>query len=307
MSLSLLTIRMTKIKRRFIPGDEWVYYKIYCGPKTADDLLTGCINSGIRELLDLQIIQRWFFLRYSDPDLHLRIRFLLTDNQHVNDLINGFNSILEPFVKNEMIHNVQMDTYVREIERYGDNTMEYSEEMFCFDSELTIDVLEHLQHESDSNLIWMFVLRSIDALLEDFKYGLARKAVLLEQLRNNFAAEFNMERYLKRQLDQKYRNFKEIIFNFLGNKINENETRFRVEELLKQRSHKSQKVVKKILEEFNHNTTDNQLDAFMSSHIHMTMNRAFRTRQRMHEMVLYDFLFRYYKSELAKLKHKNAV
>ena len=307
MSLSLPIIKMIIIKRRFIPGDEWVYYKIYCGPKTADDLLAGCLKSGIRELLDLQIIKKWFFLRYSDPDLHLRIRFLLTDKRHINDLINGFNRILEPFIKNEMIHNVQMDTYVREIERYGVNTMEYSEDLFYYDSELTIDILEHLHHESDPNLIWMFVLRSIDALLEDFKYGLAHKAVLLEQLRNSFAGEFNMERYLKKQLDQKYRNFKEIIFNFLTNKISETETYLWVDQLLKLRSQESQNIVNKTLEEFNHNATVTQLDAFMSSHIHMTMNRAFRTRQRMHEMVLYDFLFRYYKSELAKLKLKKAV
>jgi len=298
---------MTKIKRRFIPGDEWVYYKIYCGPKTADDLLTGCIKEGIKRFWDQKIIKLWFFIRYSDPDLHLRVRFLLVDEDYINDLINGFNRVLEPFIKNEIIHGVKMDTYNREIERYGANTMELSEDLFCYDSELTIEFLELMKTGTDPDLIWMFVLRSIDDLLEDFKYKLPQKLNLLENLRNSFAVEFNMERYLKRQLDQKYRISKERIFDLLRNKFYDNELHFRMDQLLKVRSQKSKDSIERILQEFDLNTSDNQLVAFLSSHLHMMVNRVFRTRQRIHELVIYDFMFRYYKSELAKLKFKKSV
>jgi len=298
---------MDKIKRRYIPGDEWVYYKIYCGPKTADDLLTVCIKAGIRELQDHQIIKKWFFIRYEDPDLHLRIRFLLTDKHNFKRLTEGFKAILDPYIKNEMIHGVQMDTYNREIERYGENTMVYAEDLFCFDSELTIEVIGLLQQGNDQDLIWLFVLRSIESLLEDFRFELSQKVVLLAQLRDSFANEFNMERYLKRQLDQKYRVSKERIFKVLTNKFNENEIDLKIDRLLRIRSQKSARSINATLMEFSLNTSDNQLVAYLSSHIHMIINRVFRTRQRMHEMVLYDFLFRYYKSELAKLKHKKTV
>lgn len=35
----------------------------------------------------------------------------------------------------------------------------------------------------------------------------------------------------------------------------------------------------------------------------MLMNRLFRSKQRVHEMVVYDFLWRYYKSAFAKAKY----
>ena len=27
-------------RRTYIPGDEWLYYKIYCGAKTIDEIIT---------------------------------------------------------------------------------------------------------------------------------------------------------------------------------------------------------------------------------------------------------------------------
>ncbi len=35
----------------------------------------------------------------------------------------------------------------------------------------------------------------------------------------------------------------------------------------------------------------------------MTMNRIFKSKQRVHEMVIYDFLYRYYSSNIAKMKY----
>ena len=42
------------------------------------------------------------------------------------------------------------------------------------------------------------------------------------------------------------------------------------------------------------------LQALLISMIHMSMNRWFRTKNRLHELVLYEFLTRYYTSETAK-------
>jgi len=38
----------------------------------------------------------------------------------------------------------------------------------------------------------------------------------------------------------------------------------------------------------------------MTSMIHMTMNRWFRSKNRLHELVIYEFLSRHYASELAR-------
>jgi thiopeptide-type bacteriocin biosynthesis protein len=46
------------------------------------------------------------------------------------------------------------------------------------------------------------------------------------------------------------------------------------------------------------------LNALLTSMIHMTMNRWFRNKNRLHELVIYDFLSRYYTSEIAKNNKK---
>ena len=42
------------------------------------------------------------------------------------------------------------------------------------------------------------------------------------------------------------------------------------------------------------------LNNLLSSYIHMMVNRLFRDKQRLHELVCYDNLYRYYNFELAK-------
>jgi len=62
---------MNNIKRTFIPGDEWLYIKLYTGYKTADTILTEILPEIISKLKDEQLIDKWFFIRYYDPHYHL--------------------------------------------------------------------------------------------------------------------------------------------------------------------------------------------------------------------------------------------
>src|SRR5262249_46206428 len=61
--------RVPAVRRRFAPGSEWTYAKLYCGRAAADRLLAEQIAplAGIAD--------QWFFIRYEDPDFHLRVRF----------------------------------------------------------------------------------------------------------------------------------------------------------------------------------------------------------------------------------------
>ena len=45
------------------------------------------------------------------------------------------------------------------------------------------------------------------------------------------------------------------------------------------------------------------LDSLLTSLIHITMNRWFRAQNRLYEMVIYEFLSRYYASEMARDKY----
>jgi len=65
---------MHNTQRTFIPGDAWVYYKIYTGAKTSDILLTEIIKPVAEKLIEQELIDQWFFIRYADPKHHIRVR-----------------------------------------------------------------------------------------------------------------------------------------------------------------------------------------------------------------------------------------
>jgi thiopeptide-type bacteriocin biosynthesis protein len=76
-------------QRIFIIGDEWLYYKIYSGYKTAETLLIDTIFPLAQLFLQAHWIDNWFFIRYSDPQFHLRIRFHITKNEHIASIISN--------------------------------------------------------------------------------------------------------------------------------------------------------------------------------------------------------------------------
>src|SRR5207253_1369387 len=63
------------VRRTFTPGSDWLYAKLYTGSATADSLLLDVVAPLARELLAADAVDSWFFIRYADPDWHLRVRF----------------------------------------------------------------------------------------------------------------------------------------------------------------------------------------------------------------------------------------
>src|SRR5690606_10165396 len=67
------------IKRTFQPGSEWAYIKIYSGVMECERLLRDQIPRLITDIKKAGIMEKWFFIRYHDPDPHIRLRFLLRE------------------------------------------------------------------------------------------------------------------------------------------------------------------------------------------------------------------------------------
>src|SRR6266536_176178 len=63
----------TPAARRFPPGSEWLYLKLFTGTAGADQVLRR-IATVLRWALTAGGADQWFFIRYGDPDWHLRLR-----------------------------------------------------------------------------------------------------------------------------------------------------------------------------------------------------------------------------------------
>ena len=293
---------LDNVQRSFIIGDEWLYYKLYCGPKTADEILTMVIKPVTEELFKKKIIDKWFFIRYSDPKLHLRVRFHYTTPEKISVIINTLYEFIKTYIDQDLINKIQIDTYQRELERYGFRSIELVEELFFYDSEMIVNFLDMIEGDEGEVIRWLFALRAIDNFLDTFLYSEEKKLKLLEGLKNGFGKEFGMNKMLKLQLDKKYRNNRQLINEFFNDKFGEENIGDLIH-LLNQKSLKIKNVVQEILKKENEQILEKPLDDLLGSYIHMLMNRLFKSKQRMHEMVIYDFLYRYYKSEIAKKKY----
>jgi thiopeptide-type bacteriocin biosynthesis protein len=290
------------VQREFSLGSEWLYYKFYCGVQAADRILTEAIKPVTEELVAGGLIDKWFFIRYKDPDTHLRVRLHLTDTQQIGKVIQVVSQYMEPYVQNGYIWKTQTDTYRRELERYGFQTIELAETLFYLDSVAILDMLAQTSGDEREHVRWLWGIRAVDVLLQAFACTLSEKHRLLAQLRQAFAKEFKQDQDLKGQLDQKYRQYRSAIQQMLEADLQTDETYGALLLPLYQQQQALLTIFPTLKPLHQAHATGDAWYGFITSLIHMLINRLMPANQRLHELILYDFLFRQYQSEAARQK-----
>lgn len=283
------------LTRSFIPGSEWAYFKIYTGTKSADHILISMLPL-LESMKNEGVIDRFFFIRYNDPNFHLRLRLHLCQNKNFTKLLSILFDYLENNFVKGLVWDVQWGTYNREVERYGKGYINIVESIFCIDSDVIIRILSLLNKNGDEAQRWLVALLLIDDLLSIANYDITSKSLLLKELSNSFTQEFGYTNYTyKKRLDSRYRDNKDVIFNVLNNR-QENPIQAYTN-YFQLRSTLLSPFVKRIVENYDNEIS---LDSLFKSIVHMTMNRLFLSDNRLHEMVIYDFLSRYYTSTIAR-------
>lgn len=279
--------------RDFYIGSEWIYYKIYLGSNTANSFLIA-LNQAMQPLMEQDCIATFFFIRYADPDFHLRIRFKVKNRAYLAHVIALMHEVITPFYQSHAVYKVQTDTYAREVERYGVKTMEYAEDLFHVDSKIILDQLSENEGINDVD-VWFKVLKMVDAYLAAFRFSLEQKALFIRNLAIGFSQEFPMSSAGKKQLALKYRTNRVKIEQVLEEKLEEN-----VLENVRQ----LQPIATKIRETVNFDSA--VIENLLGSYLHMHCNRFFSNKPRLNEWLVYDFLAIYYKSTWAKNKKEEA-
>ncbi|WBA44278.1 lantibiotic dehydratase [Hymenobacter canadensis] len=288
--LGPLAGRPTTEQREFSIGSEWLYYKLYCGQKAADSVLLEAIQPLTQQLQQQSLIDNWFFIRYADPENHLRLRFHLPDPRRIGEIILLISSYLQPFIASGVIWKLQTDTYRRELERYGSQAIELAEQLFGYQSKAVLEVLASQNGEADS---WLWGLGAMEELLMAFECSAAEKIALLQGLKDQFGREFNLDKNLKLQLDTKYRTARTAIKQVLARTEAAivppalAATAQELTLLIKQRAVSLSK------------------EQLLGSYLHMLLNRLIPVQARLHELLLYDFLHRHHTSQQAIHRKQN--
>lgn len=287
-------------KRKFSIYSEWLYFKIYCGPKMAEKLLSGVLLRFIESEASKELFEYFFFIRYRDDGgHHLRVRFFNKDLNDQLTLVKELMQVLQPYVDDGSIENIVLDSYSREIERYGENLIEVTERLFYNDSIAVMKFLSLLEDSGESEKYRpLFAVRGIDMLLADFNLNLDEKVELIKQICVEFFNEFGGNPSLQRQLNSKYRKYQQSIFSHMDSVQDiKNEIEEAVS-IFKRRSEINAPIIENIISKLSSNQKQ-ELFRLLPNYIHMFMNRLFIASQRKYELVVYHFLDRYYNSLLA--------
>lgn len=250
-------------QRTFYPGDKWVYFKIYCPPTMTNYILTERIGSLVNRWYDEGIIEKWFYIRYSDTGYHIRLRVELICLNHISKVVIELRNQLSEELGNGTVSSIQLDTYQRELERYGASYMELCESFFFKDSCSVLETIKEKTEDIDlicHSILWLLgLLISIemtDNNITDYLLG----------MEDRYQREFRLSTFQIKVINDEYRKIR-------GNLIGE-----------------ALELYGKPRLKVNHIdwiTAPDSSQYLLSSLVHMHVNRVFPKNQRLYEYIIY--------------------
>ncbi|MDN3580922.1 lantibiotic dehydratase [Mucilaginibacter flavus] len=253
------------------PGADWLYFEIYCHPLRADEILLNQVRLLINNASD--DILKWFFIRYDDPRPHIRLRLQLRDPDQGYSYIKTLNQLLRPQCELGLVSDIQIKTYFKEIDRYGAARIENIETLFFLDSE---HVLAALDKDTSPNNLYFATLQLMDSYLAFDIIDIESRILFAKNVAESFTAEFGFGQEDFKRINDEFKILKPRLIS--GKPSNK-----------KILSKKQKNILSLVFQSCNSKAERNKL---LGDLIHMHINRLFNSKQRLHEAILYHFLFK---------------
>lgn len=275
----------------FPPGSEWLSVKVYGAPGVVDDVLFRILAPLANDLVQSGVITKWFFIRYGDPDWHVRMRFEGDAGRLGGEVLPAIRTRINPELTSCVLSRLEVFTYAREVERYGgEEGILLAEQLFFEESRFLSGFLGAFDEDADFR--WQVAFLGSLAILESFGFDVDKSARLIERVRDYFGGEFNDSRELRTGLGKKYRS---LAVEGLARGFNENKT---------DRFGRYRSAIRSVAERYRQLESSGQLtcpiEDLVISFLHMYNNRVFVSDNRRHEFVIYDFLRRRLISDIAR-------
>lgn len=243
-----------------LPGSEWCYIEFYMRPELMDTFLAN----EIRYLIQRQkpLIEQWFFIRYNQPEPHLRVRLKLRHDEALPAILQSIQSLTKIDHRYGPLRRLEIKSYDREIMRYGERQMHLAERFFFMDSQWALRQL-HLDDLGRYSQIIAFAQQLCRVVFEEP----AAQTAFFRQLADSFSAEMNFSQDDFKKINQAFHL-----------------------QLPSERTHsRLVNYFRKMLGQY---TADDR-PRLLADLIHMHVNRMFSGAPRMHEAVIYQFLYKF--------------
>jgi thiopeptide-type bacteriocin biosynthesis protein len=207
-----------------------------------------------------------------------------------------------PLLEDGRIAGWQLDTYVREVERYGGaEGILMAERFFGADSECVLAILESVAGDEGLTWRWKLALCGVDLLLDALGLTLQQKGAWARQRRDSFAREFRVDSRLRQQLGDKYRSERHALDDLLRLARGPEAAQYPALRALRRRSD-SITVIAQQLENLDcAGRLGVAIEDLASGYAHMHVNRLLRSAHRFQELAIYELLDRTYRSQLARV------
>jgi thiopeptide-type bacteriocin biosynthesis protein len=289
------------VRRRFPPGSAWLYAKLYAGTGTADRILDHVVGPLVRSSLTSGAADTWFFVRYADPDWHLRLRLHGDPRRLHAEVLPSLEAAAAPLLESGQLWRLQLDTYEREVERYGgDRGIELAEQVFAADSEAVLTMVSELSGDAGLDLRWRLAMCGIDLLFEDLGLALDEKWSLMRRAREGFGREFGIDGNFRGQVSRRYRVERAGLEALLDPAHDPPPPLATGLDALRRRSLKLAPVAAELRQLDRVGCLSATISDIAMSYAHMHANRLLRSAQRAQELVLYELLDRAYSSQAAR-------
>jgi thiopeptide-type bacteriocin biosynthesis protein len=287
------------VERRFPPGSEWLYVKLFTGPATADQVLLLAAPL-LAASLAAGSIDSWHFVRYGDPDWHVRLRMHGPADVLLGELLPRLRDLAEPLLRTSQLWRIQLDTYEREVERYGgDLAIGHAERVFHADSEAVVAIMRELPGDAGADLRWRLALRGIDQLFRDLGLTLAQRRAIAGRARQGYGREFGAGGEFQRAVGARLRQHRadlEVLFGADGDLPGQIANCVRALDLRSAAIATAASQIRAVAG----TGAGPGLPEVAMSFAHMHANRLLRSAQRAQELVLYEMLDRLYASRAAR-------
>lgn len=252
------------------PGTDWLYFEFYSASSQANPLLLQILQKFIKT--HKSELKKWFFIRYTDPSPHLRLRLQLKNPNSAQQLIPLLQTHISPLLSNAILHDFQLKTYQRELERFNGFPIMQIEEFFHQDS---IYVIKILSRKFDKEQLLKHSLSFCQELLSHLG-GDQDQLGFVKKMTTDFAAE----------LQATPTTFKLLNINF--DKICSSDKCWNKTGHLPIPARYSNQL-KKLLSQ---TTAKQKKEKLVADLIHLHINRLFEEHQRTHEAIIYHHLQR---------------
>lgn len=262
---------------------EWIYAKLYLGPGEAERFLCGPLEAFLAE--HAARLAGFFFVRYGDPDHHLRLRFRASLAEDRPSLTSAVLGLVTSYARFELL------PYRSELDRYGGvEAMAWVEQLFSADSRAALDFLSTVAPgEAREELRPWVAARSMLRLLDDLEiHGQARPS-LVESLRRSYRGEHPSDARFDDQLARRFRQQRAQIEALIADATPLPE----LEPSFDRRS----EVVRRAYQ-----AVPGALRSAAGSILHLSNDRFFSVALRDQELVLFDLLGRGLRAASARAK-----